>query len=117
MTQDTSKSLRTRERKEFRFPQGYGDNRIVLLVRDPWWLFSYWEIRKDKEEEIVQKIENSGETREKAILRVYDVTDIDFPLNTHTKLRKEKKVSNKKGSNHETHNPLLNQCEFLYVQK
>ncbi|MBI5307473.1 MAG: DUF4912 domain-containing protein [Planctomycetes bacterium] len=28
-------------------PDGYGDNRIVLMVRDPLWLFTYWEIRKD----------------------------------------------------------------------
>ena len=27
-------------------PDGYGDNRIVLMVRDPLWLFAYWEIRK-----------------------------------------------------------------------
>ena len=73
-----TKPLKTRERKEFRFPPGYGDNRIVLLVRDPWWLFSYWEIAKDREEEIVRKIEKAGEMPAKSVLRVYDVTGINF---------------------------------------
>lgn len=67
-----------RERKEFRFPPGYGDNRIVILVRDPWWIFSYWEIRKDKEEDAVRKIESSGDNPVKSVLRVYDVTDVSF---------------------------------------
>ena len=66
------------QRKEFRFPPGYGDNRIVILVRDPWWIFSYWEIRKDKEEEAVHKIESSGDNPVKSVLRVYDVTDVNF---------------------------------------
>lgn len=70
--------MQTRERKQFRFPQGYGDNRIVLLARDPWWLFAYWEIQKDKEEEAVRKIESSGDNAARPILRVYDVTDINF---------------------------------------
>ena len=78
MTQKTSKPLRTREKKEFRFPPGYGDNKIVLLVRDPWWVYAYWEIQKNREEDITRKIEKSGEKAVKSILRVYDVTDVNF---------------------------------------
>lgn len=65
-------------KKDFRFPPGYGDNRIVLLVRDPWWVFSYWEIRHDREEEILKKISSSGDSPAKSVLRVYDITDINF---------------------------------------
>lgn len=75
---DTSKPLMARDRKQFRFPQGYGDNKIVLLVRDPWWLFTYWEVRKEREEEIVRKMEKSGESPQKSVLRVYDVTGVNF---------------------------------------
>ena len=78
MAQDASKPLKVRERKQFRFPQGYGDNKIVLLVRDPWWLFTYWEVRKEREEEIVRKMEKSGESPQKSILRAYDVTGVNF---------------------------------------
>jgi hypothetical protein len=67
-----------RQRQEFRFPHGYGDNKIVILARDPWWIFSYWEIRKDREDEAIRKINESGDSVEKSVLRVYDVTDINF---------------------------------------
>ena len=70
--------LGMRQRKAFRFPSGYGDNRIVLLVRDPWWIFAYWEIKKDREDDIIRKIESSGDGVEKSVLRVYDVTSVNF---------------------------------------
>jgi hypothetical protein len=77
MAQNITKPLK-RPRKEFRFPSGYGDNKIVLLVRDPWWLYTYWEVNKGREEEITSKIEKAGESPAKSILRVYDVTGINF---------------------------------------
>lgn len=68
----------TKERKRFEFPQGYGDQRIVILVRDPWWIFAYWDIRREKEEETVKRIKSDGGLPVKTILRIYDVTDINF---------------------------------------
>ena len=73
-----TKETINRERKAFRFPPGYGDNRIVILVRDPWWVFAYWEIRRDKEEETIRKIGEAGDGPDRSVLRVYDVTDINF---------------------------------------
>jgi hypothetical protein len=70
--------LRTLARKQFTLPQGYGDQKIVILVRDPWWIFAYWEIRREREEEIISKIKSDGDSPVKTILRVYDVTDINF---------------------------------------
>ena len=74
----SGEALKVRERKQFRFPSGYGDNKIVLLVRDPWWIFAYWEIRQDKEDDIRRKIGSSGDSPQKTILRVYDVTNVNF---------------------------------------
>ena len=68
----------TRRAKEFKFPMGYGDNKIVLLIRDPWWIFAYWEVQKDKEEVIIRKIESNGDAAAKSVLRIYDVTDVNF---------------------------------------
>ncbi|MBU0574392.1 MAG: DUF4912 domain-containing protein [Candidatus Margulisbacteria bacterium] len=34
--------------QEFQFPGGYGDNFITLLVRDPHWVFAYWEVHDNK---------------------------------------------------------------------
>lgn len=62
----------------FEFPSGYGDHKIVLLVRDPWWLYAYWEVRREEEENAIRAIRAKGLTPLKSILRVYDVTGLVF---------------------------------------
>jgi len=57
-------------------PDNYGDNQIYLLVRDPHWLFAYWEIQKDHQEENLAKLGGNWESVI-SILRVYDVTNPD----------------------------------------
>ncbi len=42
------------EEKPFEFPPGYGDNRIVLMVRDPHWLYAYWETKDQRREKILR---------------------------------------------------------------
>ncbi|MBD3426511.1 MAG: DUF4912 domain-containing protein [Candidatus Omnitrophica bacterium] len=63
--------------KEFSLPHGYGDNKIVLMVRDPWTFYAYWETRKDVEERVRQQISAKGLGVSKSLLRVYDVTGLD----------------------------------------
>lgn len=61
-------------------PDTYGDNRIVLMMRDPACLFAYWEIKKD----VLDKVLNSLGTlahSAKIVLRVYDITGIIFTGN------------------------------------
>ena len=57
-----------------RIPTYYGEDKLVLMVRDPWWLFAYWEITPGKSEEIQWKARQAGERNWKTVLRVYDVT-------------------------------------------
>jgi len=56
-------------------PIGYGDTRVVLLVRDPEWVFAYWEIN-----DATRSFHNllRGEHQKTLVLRVYDITDVDF---------------------------------------
>jgi len=68
----------TSREEEFVFPRGYGDNKIVLLVRDPWWLHAYWEVSIEKQDELRRNLGNDLYNRSKTVLRVYDVTDIIF---------------------------------------
>ncbi len=46
----------------------YGEDRITLMTVDPWKLFAYWEVR----ENTLAKVKGT------LVLRVYDVTGIDF---------------------------------------
>lgn len=67
-----------RKEEEFHIPQGYGEDKIVLMVRDPWWLHTYWEITNEKEEEIKERLYRLGSQMDKSILRIYDITGVDF---------------------------------------
>ncbi|MEW5761333.1 MAG: DUF4912 domain-containing protein [Candidatus Thermoplasmatota archaeon] len=59
-------------------PKGYGDNRIVLQIVDPYWLHSYWEITEEKKREIKKVHGEEVFSKGRVVLRVYDITGIDF---------------------------------------
>lgn len=58
-------------------PFGYGQNKIVLQVRDPWWVHAYWEIPEEVLERLKAELKDEF-YRAKRILRVYDVSHIIF---------------------------------------
>ncbi|MBN1586354.1 MAG: DUF4912 domain-containing protein [Candidatus Omnitrophica bacterium] len=59
-------------------PPRYGDHRIVLMVRDPWWLYTYWEVRPEEREQLVSKMLSQGDPPRSSVLRIYDVTGVNF---------------------------------------
>lgn len=60
--------------RTFDIPSSYGDNKVVLMVRDPWTMYSYWEIASSVEFAVKEKISRSGLKADKSILRVYEIT-------------------------------------------
>lgn len=62
----------------YELPAGYGDNKIVLMVRDPYWAYAYWEITRDKQDEVRVQMNEEDWINSRHILRIYDVTDIKF---------------------------------------
>ncbi len=59
-------------------PSGYGQDRIVLQVRDPWWIHAYWEITEPTWRELRQRFPKEFSRGFKKILRVYDISNIIF---------------------------------------
>lgn len=57
----------------YELPAGYGDNRIVLMVRDPYWLHTYWEVNDKRRSEIINEVGEATFNSAKECLRVYDV--------------------------------------------
>lgn len=55
-------------------PAHYGDNLIYLMVRDPYYLYSYWEIQSWHQEHALKQLGGDW-AKVKSILRVYDATD------------------------------------------
>jgi len=56
-------------------PEGYGDNRLVLMVRDPFWFFAYWEITHERAEQIRAAHGRDSWDRATLVLRIYDLGD------------------------------------------
>lgn len=87
-----NKELQT-ESEHFPLPEIYGDNRIVLLVRDPKCLYAYWEITQERREGLRHRLGADIWEQSKLILRIYDVTSVttgincvtyfDIPINEH----------------------------------
>lgn len=63
----------------FQIPTGYGDHRIVLMVKDPWWLYAYWEIQPHLERQARRQLAPEDIEGLRSVVRVYDVTGRDFP--------------------------------------
>jgi len=72
-------AARTAETEAFQIPSGYGDHRIVLMVKDPWWLYAYWEIQPALERQARSQLAPEEFAGVQSVLRAYDVTDRDVP--------------------------------------
>lgn len=66
---------------QYNIPQNYGDNKIVLMARDPYTMFTYWEVQAAWENSLKSEIDKRGLSVSKSILRVYDVTENDPDVN------------------------------------
>jgi len=55
-------------------PDNYGDNQVYLIVRDPYWIYAYWEIQEDHQRHNLAKLGGSWESVV-SVLRVYDTTE------------------------------------------
>ncbi len=58
-------------------PSSYDQDKIILQVRDPHWLHSYWELRGQTIEGLKSRLGDDF-YRSKKVLRVYDVSNIMF---------------------------------------
>ncbi len=62
--------------ERFSFPTGYGTDQLVLLVKDPWWLYAYWEIQPATERAVRSRLLPQEVAGFQTILRVHDVTGL-----------------------------------------
>ncbi|MBI5699565.1 DUF4912 domain-containing protein [Candidatus Saganbacteria bacterium] len=65
------------EARGFEFPGGYGDNRITIMVRDPYWIYAYWELNPGKVDQIRRDLREKFD-QAKLILRIYDAGNWSF---------------------------------------
>ncbi|MFH1824538.1 MAG: DUF4912 domain-containing protein [Candidatus Firestonebacteria bacterium] len=58
-------------------PERYNETKIVIMSRDPYWIYAYWDVASS-DIELMRKKTGSDFNNSKSILRVYDVTNIKF---------------------------------------
>jgi len=58
-------------------PDEYGDTRIVLLVRDPEWVYAYWEVNDARRNEL--GLSRNGDGNYRLVLRIYKITGTNWP--------------------------------------
>lgn len=69
--------------QRFELPQKYDKDIMVAQVRDPWWLYAYWEVRDATYQRLKRELGGLFDSARK-VLRVYDVSYINFNgLNAH----------------------------------
>ncbi len=65
---------RIEKNKEFIFPAAYGKDRLVLLVKDPWWIYAYWEVTPQNERQVLEKMAAQKAGKGQRVLRVHQKT-------------------------------------------
>jgi hypothetical protein len=63
----------------FAIPTSYPGNRLILMVKDPWWLYAYWDLEPQTERAARAQLLPNEVAGLRTILRVYDVTHRAFP--------------------------------------
>ena len=58
-------------------PGSYNTTTLTLIARDPFWIYAYWEIARSSLESVRNEI-GSDFDRSRIVLRMYNVTCIDF---------------------------------------
>jgi hypothetical protein len=72
------------EEERFVFPESYGVNRIRLLVRDPEWIFAYWDVSPEAMKELARSVGERVFALARLTLRIVDAeggaaSDIQLP--------------------------------------
>lgn len=60
------------EESEFELPPSYNETAVVLLVRDPYWIYAYWDFRAELKAELSRMFE--GWEKVPLTLRVYNLS-------------------------------------------
>ena len=58
-------------------PSNYDRDKMLLLVRDPWWLYTYWDVKGSTVDKLKNELKDEF-YKAIRVLRVYDVTGIVF---------------------------------------
>lgn len=59
---------------KYTLPTSYGQDEIVLMVKDPYWLYAYWDLTATTQNAFEEKFGPSSWNHSRPLLRLYDLT-------------------------------------------
>ncbi|MBU1862045.1 MAG: DUF4912 domain-containing protein [Candidatus Omnitrophica bacterium] len=62
---------------QFELPDGYNQTKIVAVIRDPYWVYVYWDLDNAQKKHLAQLFITGG-AYVKTVLRVHDVGGVEF---------------------------------------
>ncbi|WP_227764967.1 DUF4912 domain-containing protein [Zhaonella formicivorans] len=66
----------TWDEPDYFLPTLYGESKAVLLVKDPYWIYAYWDIGEEAKKEFVETTKDPEVwSKSSPVLRVYNVTN------------------------------------------
>jgi hypothetical protein len=66
-----------REKEYSHLPYSYNTTKLVAMVRDPYWIYLYWDLDAGMYSEVQKRFQYQGE-RLRVIIRMHDVTNVNF---------------------------------------
>jgi uncharacterized protein len=63
--------------EHYSLPSSYGQTEIVLVPRDPYWIYAYWEIDGSSIDALRKKIGDEVD-RSATVMRLYEISFVDF---------------------------------------
>ncbi|MBN3040583.1 MAG: DUF4912 domain-containing protein [Candidatus Omnitrophica bacterium] len=62
----------------YELPHSYNSTHLVLLVKDPFWIYAYWELTPESLNSLRSDIGQEDSSRASLVLRIYDVNLVEF---------------------------------------
>jgi hypothetical protein len=75
---ETNPQKVTFPQESYQLPPNYNGTRITLMVKDPFWIYAYWEISVLSLEELKSRLSEDERNNAQLVVRLYDVTLRDF---------------------------------------
>jgi hypothetical protein len=66
--------------------KGYGDNLLILMARDPYWAFGYWEVSEYRKNDIMDSIGIEKFLSSRLFIRIYKIEKDNETLHLETDL-------------------------------
>ncbi|GAW91579.1 DUF4912 domain-containing protein [Calderihabitans maritimus] len=71
------RQLPTSSEETYQIPQSYSTGRLVAMVKNPYWIYAYWDLNPSQKQKFTSQYGKDAWERSRPTLRVYDLTGVE----------------------------------------